>query len=788
MKSFLARQLCISKRGSILGVTIMMCLLLAIYAEAMMSMTLNSSKMNLEAALNQEARLAAEGAGEYIAGRVAAEFDRRIYIPDTELRNSNTATLLLPPNYANNWAGTHVDSSSIQVQAGEIDKAKVYFLDPADPASLGDPFSGRSYTGRNIDIYASATATDPGLKRAITARVFQRLQVRDAPIFTNAIFYNMDMELSASERFDVTGPVTVNGNVYFDTGVKTFATNDSATTSKKEDQVVTFKDTVSISGKLINGSLKSPTQETLNTRDNLGMIYIDGKPLLKPTRADGSTLDYSNVTASELKDYTNWYDSRNTGDGALLDNAFSKKLKTGENGGNKNNVSGFKDYVADDPSTSASELQNNPYALIEPAMPKTGAGSGNYKGELESQKMAYKASLIFKLEKNPAFDDTHDPSDSNSFFKIKAYKTERTKADDPLSAPVLDSTGKPKLIPVTIPDDLIGKANSTLNAVANPSTGLSAPEVYKEQSDSVVGGMYDPRQQVALNMTSLDVGKLKTLIHANDPALFGDTFDPAKDWNGVVYFETPTSTTVNSDGSYAYQDSTRADKISPSAMANQAIQLVNASAVPNPAFAVNKGFAFATNAPLYTVGNVNADGQFTTGDNSEITPENNEASMAIYADSVTALSNNWASNRAKSRKQTTSPIAGGRLAEHTEISAAIVTGITPTSDTSHISGGANNVVRFLENWGGKNFVLRTSIVGMFKSEVQPNSIDTAQARKWFSNPTRRIGFNSKFKNGEFAPGTPNVRQVRRVAYRDLNESQFQTGLISVAAESRPTFK
>ena len=257
----------------------------------------------------------------------------------------------------------------------------------------------------------------------------------------------------------------------------------------------------------------------------------------------------------------------------------------------------------------------------------------------------------------------------------------------------------------------------------------------------------------------------------------------------MVYFETPTSTTVNADGSYGFVDSTRTDKIAPSAMANQAVQLVNASEVPNPDFAVNKGFTFATNAPLYTVGNVNADGNFSANDGAEVIPETDEAPVALYADSVTALSNNWAANRAISRNPDSTANSQGRIASNTEISAAIVTGITPTVlGDDKISGGANQAIRFLENWSGKTLVMRTSIVGMFKSEVQPNAIDLSEVRSQSSAPNRRYGFNQLFGSGQFAPGSPNVRQVIRRVYRDLSSEEYQNGITALESNLRPPFK
>src|SRR5439155_19045027 len=69
------------------------------------------------------------------------------------------------------------------------------------------------------------------------------------------------------------------------------------------------------------------------------------------------------------------------------------------------------------------------------------------------------------------------------------------------------------------------------------------------------------------------------------------------------------------------------------------------------------------------------------------------APAAIIADAITVQSNAW--NDGNSDKSLSS-----RVASHTTVNAALIGGIVPSSGGNY-SGGAENFVRFMENWSGK---------------------------------------------------------------------------------------
>jgi hypothetical protein len=202
--------------------------------------------------------------------------------------------------------------------------------------------------------------------------------------------------------------------------------------------------------------------------------------------------------------------------------------------------------------------------------------------------------------------------------------------------------------------------------------------------------------------------------------------------------------------------------------------VTDASVIPNPAFNATKapGFTLATNGSAYIKGHYNADGNMGTGSSVDGSGEGSQynALAAIAADSVTFLSNQFDFTEAKLNRN-------DRRAEHTEVNAAILSGIAPTNkpnvdytgdgkaDTM-ISGGSHNFTRFLEHWGGRTFRYRGSIVSFFESEV---AIEPQEQKNisFYSPPNRDYGFFNEFGFGSQPPGTPMGQTYFKLDFRIL---------------------
>ena len=142
------------------------------------------------------------------------------------------------------------------------------------------------------------------------------------------------------------------------------------------------------------------------------------------------------------------------------------------------------------------------------------------------------------------------------------------------------------------------------------------------------------------------------------------------------------------------------------------------------------GFTVASDNPVYILGNYNADsteqGVWTT----ETTPPTGEAAASIIADSVTLLSNNFATGG------TTPPSVGDiqtflypfaeasrNSASTTYYRVAISSGKNKTFQSPSwnttvdygTDGGVHNFLRFIENWGGQTLYYKGSMVSLYYS-------------------------------------------------------------------------
>jgi hypothetical protein len=129
---------------------------------------------------------------------------------------------------------------------------------------------------------------------------------------------------------------------------------------------------------------------------------------------------------------------------------------------------------------------------------------------------------------------------------------------------------------------------------------------------------------------------------------------------------------------------------------------------------------------------------------------------AILADAVTVLSGSW------NDSNNSGTGIGSRVATATTVKAAIMAGNVAT-ESGNYSGGVENFMRFLENWSGKDFTFSGSIVCLWQSQYATH--------RWpgtgtVYNPPNRVwsyGINA----GSLPPGTPRVRLVNRVGWRQV---------------------
>jgi hypothetical protein len=399
---------------------------------------------------------------------------------------------------------------------------------------------------------------------------------------------------------------------------------------------------------------------------------------------------------------------------------WNGNVRSRSHGINASNPAGIPDYVPDDPTTSdKNELQNSAHALIDPS---TAADSSNYPGdEIEVQKYASKASIVLKVD-----------SDGD----VKAYKYTPNNSGDFVRKSPTGATARYDRVQLNVPTGVIVGGASV--------------------SGSRTKSFYDARRGKWIQNIDLDVGVLKHAIE-DDPSGWtksGKTFDPATEWNGIVYVEGGNASN------------------------NGALRLVNGGSIPNLYSKDDKkvrGFTVATNLPAYIKGNYNADGNIpATGAEIRNPDTDSEPPASIAADAITILSDNW--DDAKSNKSLSERVKP----KDTEIAAAFLTGITPTNKNgnSTYSGGVENLPRLLEDWSNVKLGYRGSMIVQYESQIATEPWGSSNV---YSAAKRVWGYNSVFAKGIFPPGTPYTRFYRRITYRDLDQATYAAEVARLSA-------
>ncbi len=705
--------------GSILVLVIIFTGVLSLTAASLLKFGTNERRLNKTSVLFTEARNGAESMVEYGFAELKTRWLRQTSFADNELRRN---PLVIPDTASSFFAGGKLRHADFELVGGTVPDGEWDYIDPQDPANSNDPQKGKLVFSRDVKVFGKAVAEDPvlGVKTAYCEQV---LSVRDAPLFSHAIFYNMDLEFHPGPPMDMQGPVHSNGDTYVQ------AVNR-----------LRFHSTLMSVGDLIYGF------KTTDRITQTGTVEVKD--------ADG--------------DWTSFYDG--SGNRRSRSNYFHSFMddwrieateRWGGNVGSSEhsvptlNPIGIDDYVPDDPDTSNDETENHAYALIEPVVDTDHA---NYKGdEVRDQQFAFKAGLVFRV------------TPTGSDYDVRAFKYDREDSSNPKSPPRMDADGNPIMEEI----DLSGIETVTGDPLFTVNT-------YAEDEDGdPVGGFYDRRQTQSLDVIEMDVGVLAEAI--NDVETPGGSDDPwggqlglspgsSVDWNGAVYVEMP----------YDDSASTEADQVMP-ANRNVALRLNNGQDVPNPDFAsgsgFDPGFTLATNGQLYVKGHFNADGDDRTGSSTETDDGNtygsDEAPVALLADSITILSDAFDDSLTRGPRHR-------RDAEFTEVSAALVTGLVPGYvGTRQQSGGAHNLPRFLEDWGGVEFRYRGSLVALYESEVATAPMSSNHSQ-WYSPPRRNWGFNDLFGAGLYPPGTPNTRDFRRTDFRFITAEEYDSELASLS--------
>ena len=180
---------------------------------------ITEKRLNIQHVRRQSAKNAAESVVEYGFAELIQRFTHQTSFPINELAPQNNP-LALPSSSTTFFSGTNIDTANVELHGGMVPPGEWVYIDPADPANEFDPLKGRRVFVRDVVVYGSATAQSTGVGSDVSARTMQRLQVRDAPLFGHAIFYNMDLEVHPGENMDIHGPVHSNTDAWLEARTK----------------------------------------------------------------------------------------------------------------------------------------------------------------------------------------------------------------------------------------------------------------------------------------------------------------------------------------------------------------------------------------------------------------------------------------------------------------------------------------------------------------------------------------------------------------------------------------
>jgi hypothetical protein len=225
----------------------------------------------------------------------------------------------------------------------------------------------------------------------------------------------------------------------------------------------------------------------------------------------------------------------------------------------------------------------------------------------------------------------------------------------------------------------------------------------------------DSREGSTVTVTTFDVSKLTADVNAGLLSNF----------NGVVYFSDQRANQTGGTPKYGFR-------------------LKKGATLPTTtSYGVTPGLTVASDNPVYILGDFNTGTNPPSNSTSSPDPTQPTAAgytrqpAAIIGDSVTLLSNHW-TDGASTKSLTDS----ARAATNTTVNAAIVAGDVATANGNY-SGGAENFVRFLEDWTGKRFTYYGSMVQLYHSR---QAIGTWGKANVYNPPSEYFYYDANFQS------------------------------------------
>ncbi|HTJ79101.1 MAG TPA: hypothetical protein VL357_08905 [Rariglobus sp.] len=767
------------RRGSTLIAVILITTMLGLLAASLIGWSITERRLNLRNAMRLESRNAAEALAEYGFSQIRQKFETRSTF---SLNPTGSDALVYPPDSF--WTGSHVNAvvpatvntsnsgystTKLELIGGTINNVttgstgSLYYVDPADQNNEFDPLKGKWVFRRDVSVLGRATVFPAsGATSPITSYVMEKISVRGAPLFAHAIFYNMDLEIFPGPDMTISGPVHANGNLYLYPGA-----------------TLNFTDQVTCTGGVYHAAKPNDSSsDGSSASTRTGSVNIPDKSL---NEVNLYTSYWRDSTKGNGTSGTAWSDFRTT-----ISQVYNGNLQTGAFGIQNYSPVAIGTYKEQTTTTTDNSI-NTGRTIIEPTnYPVSTDPDYSSKMEVEEQKFSNDAGIYIQVtpgtgsititsrsKTDPTKNKSLTLTSGSNLITYTPYQSVNTSYS--VGSKITSGTNKNKY-PVT---PTISTSTSAGTTTTTGSVTYSSSNSTPASTSVLNSGMYDQHRQLGIDTIDVNMDSLRNAVavmagqssyknSAGSTVAVDTTHNvltglTTADWTGVIYVEVAGAPTTNPITGATISATN-------SASIQTGVRLINGGGKLPSYGTASPGLTVATNAPVYIKGNYNADGNTGSNVNGSADPskdaETGEVPAAIAADAITILSAGFDDATSLSTKN---PSASAT----TEISAAFLTGITPSNKNGNgqSSGGAHNLPRFLENWSGKSTYIRGSLVCLFESRVftQPYN-----GSGYYSPPTRNWGFNSLFRQGIYPPGTPKVQSYRRVDFTDLSASEYAT--------------
>jgi len=390
------------RKGSIIIAVLIITAALTLALASFLKLGMHEHQMNHRHFLRQQATLAAESFADLGIAEKLRQFER-----ETSL-NNDQPTL---PSTALSW----FEGSNVVIGDAEIFSSRATEMEKTFSSDPDDPLYGKYANVQTLDIYGKATAQASGLSS--TQFVKKKVEVRDSPLFSNAIFYNMDLELHPGPRMVFDGPVHSNEDLWLQAiGGLEFTSKITAAgrllhgSKKQSEGAVTYRYLTDEHGSPIvneDGTQKRVkeyhTENIVHTQD--GFVRIDGKDMDRDPAGWKEKWLYN---GSPEFPSGSWF--------SMSKNLWGGLVEDKTHGTHRFNPTNIPDFVPDDPYTANNEQQNHGYALIEPVLSEK---HPDYKGaDVRKQKIAWNAGLILRIDESTG--------------RVRAFRYEKNSEGQPV--------------------------------------------------------------------------------------------------------------------------------------------------------------------------------------------------------------------------------------------------------------------------------------------------------------------------------------------------------------------